>query len=211
MKKVENMHETAGLPEQNLPIASAPPDKSSRSESLDTTPAIGAAVSRESAWPGIASAAVSATTTDPSILRSIERAHDLMSLHALRFRDGGADSLHVVIKPGSGLRLSLNLQMRGGGIAVQARLNHGDFDFLSRHWNELQQRLEMRGILLAPLEQGEPTLGSAPDERRNANIRPGQGDARSAEAFAGLASTRSLVIPPAPPRAEIPRGQESWP
>jgi hypothetical protein len=211
MKKVENMHETAGLPEQNLPVASAPPDKSSRSESLDTSPAIGAAVSRESAWPGIASEAVSATTADPSILRSIERAHDLMSLHALRFRDGGADSLHVVIKPGSGLRLSLNLQMRGGGIAVQARLNHGDFDFLSRHWNELQQRLEMRGILLAPLEQGEPTLGSAPDERRNANIRPGQGDARSAEAFAGLASTRSLVIPPAPPRAEIPRGQESWP
>jgi hypothetical protein len=126
-------------------------------------------------------------------------------------RDCGADSLHVVIKPGSGLRLSLNLQMRGGSVAIQARLNHGDFDFLSRHWNELQQQFAARGIRLASLEQGEPTLGSTPDECRNANLRPGQGDARSAEAFAGLASTRSLVIPPAPSRAEIPRGQESWP
>ena len=209
MKKADNMHETAGLPEQNLPVGSASAAKSSRSESLDTAAAIGGAVGRESASPGIASEAVSATTTDPSIIRSIERAHDLMSLHALRLRDSGADSLHVVIKPGSGLRLSLHLRMRGG-IEVQARLNHGDFDFLSRHWNELQQQLGTRGILLAPLEQGEPTLGSTPDECRNANIRPGEDDARSAEAFAGLASTRSLVIPPTPVRAKTPRGRESW-
>jgi hypothetical protein len=211
MKKADNMHETADLPEQNLPVGSASAAKSSRSESLDTAAAIGGAVGREPASPGIASESVSATTTDPSIIRSIERAHDLMSLHALRLRDCGADSLHVVIKPGSGLRLSLNLQMRGGSVAIQARLNHGDFDFLSRHWNELQQQFAARGIRLASLEQGEPTLGSTPDDCRNANLRPGQGDARSAEAFAGLASTRSLVIPPAPSRAEIPRGQESWP
>jgi hypothetical protein len=210
MQKADNMHETAGVPEQNLPVGAASAAKSSRSESLDTTAATGGAVGRESASPGIASEGVSATT-DPSIIRSIERAHDLMSLHALRLRDCGADSLHVVIKPGSGLRLSLNLQMRGGSVAIQARLNHGDFDFLSRHWNELQQQFAARGIRLASLEQGEPTLGSTPDECRNANLRPGQGDARSAEAFAGLASTRSLVIPPAPSRAEIPRGQESWP
>jgi hypothetical protein len=209
MQKADNMHETAGVPEQNLPVDSAPAAKSSRSESLDTTAATGGAVGRESASPGIASEGVSATT-DPSIIRSIERAHDLMSLHALRLRDSGADSLHVVIKPGSSLQLSLQVRMRGGSVEIQARLNHGDFDFLSRHWNELQQQLGTRGILLAPLEQGEPTLGSTLDECRNANIRPGMDDARSAEAFAGLASTRSLVIPPAPVRAKTPRGRETW-
>ena len=91
MKKADNMHEIAGVPEQNLPVGSSSVAKLSRSEGLDTTAAIGGEVGRESASPGIAAEAASATTTDPSIIRSIERAHDLMSLHALRLRDGGAD------------------------------------------------------------------------------------------------------------------------
>jgi hypothetical protein len=87
----------------------------------------------------------------------VERANDLMSLHAFRLRDSGADSLQVVIKPGSGLQLSLDLQTRDGNVEMRATLHHGDFDSLNQHWSELQQQLESRGIRLGPLVSDNPT------------------------------------------------------
>src|SRR5262249_38132428 len=87
----------------------------------------------------------------PVSLQSLERTHELMSLHAVQLKESGNDSMQVVIKPGPSLQLSLNLQMRNGNVEMRALLQHGDFDLLSRHWPELQQQLESRGVRLGPL------------------------------------------------------------
>src|SRR5215471_6066050 len=128
MKKAQNKFEIAGLPEKNLPVGSVLTAKFSHSPA-DSTAATGA--------------------TETLLIRSLERARDMISLQALRLCELGADSLHVVIKPGAGLQLSLHLKTHSGVVDVLARLNHGDFHSLSPHWNELQRQLLMRGIRLA--------------------------------------------------------------
>ena len=84
-------------------------------------------------------------------MRAVERTHDMMALHAMRLVESNSDSLSVVIKPAVGTELSLELRQRNGGVEAQATLTRGDHQFLSQHWPELQQRLEQRGIKLAPL------------------------------------------------------------
>ena len=102
--------------------------------------------------------------------RSLERTHDLVSLHALRLRDSSAESLRVMIRPGPGMQLSLDLHLRaGGGIDVSARLNRGDYEFLNSHWTELQHQLESRGVRLSALAHSEQSESGA---------RPGFGQPR---------------------------------
>ena len=91
----------------------------------------------------------------------------------MRVNDVGTDSLQVVIKPGAGTQLSLELRQHGGGVEVQAALQQGDFKHLSQHWPELQQRLEQRGIRLAPLTDdgtlangGSGTFQTKPESNR---------------------------------------------
>ena len=81
-------------------------------------------------------------------------------MHTVQLRESGANSLQVVIKPDAGLQLSLQLQQRDGGIDVQARVDHGDYNLLSQHWGELQQQLDSRGIRVAPLSNPESFFGS---------------------------------------------------
>jgi hypothetical protein len=87
--------------------------------------------------------------------RAIERTHDMIALQGLRLVDAKLDSLQVVIKPGAGMQLSLELRQHGGVIDAQAVLQRGDFGPLSQHWPELQQRLGQHGVHLAPLSNGE--------------------------------------------------------
>jgi hypothetical protein len=87
--------------------------------------------------------------------RAIERTHDMIALQGLRLVDAKLDSLQVVIKPGAGLQLSLELRQHGGVIDAQAVLQRGDFGPLNQHWPELQQRLGQHGVQLAPLSNGE--------------------------------------------------------
>jgi hypothetical protein len=89
--------------------------------------------------------------------RALERTHDMIALQTMRLVDAKVDTLHVVIKPGAGLQLSLELHQHGDVIDAQAVLQRGDFGPLNQHWPELQQRLEQRGIQLAPLSNGDNT------------------------------------------------------
>jgi len=84
-------------------------------------------------------------------MRDVERTHDLVSIHALRMVESKSDSLQVVIKPGAGTELSLELRHRNGNIEAEAILQRGDYQLMNQHWPELQQKLEQRGIKLAPL------------------------------------------------------------
>ncbi len=81
----------------------------------------------------------------------LERTHDLVATHAMRLENSDNTSLTVVIKPGGGTQMSLELRQQSNGIAAQASLQQGDYKHLSQNWPELQQRLEQRGIRLAPL------------------------------------------------------------
>jgi hypothetical protein len=162
MEKAENMNEFSGTPEQYLPAAA-----SSATEEAPRTFVVRPASStaREDKPESFSAFSAVSTTTAPTdtfptttaqepasiSLQSLERTQELISLHSVQLRASENDSLQVVIKPGADLHLSLNLQMRDGKVEVQALLHHGDFNSLSRHWEELQQQLETRGVRLAPL------------------------------------------------------------
>lgn len=87
--------------------------------------------------------------------RILDHAGEMVMGHSLRMRMDGTESLQVVIKPGAGVALGLELQQHGQRIEVQATLQSGDFNQLNQHWAELQQRLEAQGVRLAPLLAGE--------------------------------------------------------
>ena len=145
--------------------------------------------------------------------RALERTHDMIALQAVHMNDSKLDSLHVVIKPGAGMQLSLEMRQHGDAVDAQAVLQRGDFGQLSQHWPELQQRLEERGVRLAPLAGGE---NSTADCGTNGFQQPhrefaGQ-DSIEASAFAefALASAAIQSTTPATGVAAIRRGWETW-
>ena len=157
MKKGIKTKETAGQAEQKLPGAAEVnaganlPSQAERAahDSSGTTAITQGTGTTESS-----------THLSRSESRSIERTADLMMVHATKLRDTGGESLRVVIKPGSGLQLSLDLHRDENGILIRALLNRGDFNFLSQRWTELQQNLEARGVRLAPLLCEDQELAS---------------------------------------------------
>jgi len=85
--------------------------------------------------------------------------------------------------------LSLHLQLRDGGVEVQAVLDRGNFGLLNRHWPELQQQLELRGVRVAPLANAEPSFGGGSEGFRQPTTSHGQqagDDADAAEMPAAL-------------------------
>jgi hypothetical protein len=225
MQKAEKMNEFPASAEQNVPVppagvageelpvktvksmnSAARADKSEPVSTLSSTGA-GPAAS-DNTLSSVAQTAQAASSTS---LRSLERTHDLMSLHAFRLRDSGADSLQVVIKPGPGMQLSLNLQMRDGHVEMRATLHRGDFNFMNGHWSELQQQLGARGVRLAPLTSGEQAgpgdKGSFQQPARQQNEQ----DSVPAGAFAEFALAGALKSTPSTttPTRTL-RGWESW-
>ncbi|MGA2868607.1 MAG: hypothetical protein ABSF34_05550 [Verrucomicrobiota bacterium] len=137
--------------------------------------------------------------------QALERTHDLVAAHALRVSDVGTDSLQVVIKPGAGTQLSLELRQRDGGVEVQASLQQGDFKNLSQHWPELQQRLEQRGIRLASLtDDGSLANSDSGTFKQNQN--------QSGEALAelGLATRTTGTFTQPTSRVKAAAGWETW-
>ena len=137
--------------------------------------------------------------------QALERTHDLVAAHALRVSDVGTDSLQVVIKPGAGTQLSLELRQRGGGVEVQAALQQGDFKNLSQHWPELQQRLEQRGIRLAPLTDDGPLANSDSGTFKQNQNQPGE-----ALAELGLATPMTGTFTQPTSRVKAAAGWETW-
>jgi hypothetical protein len=172
MKKADKMPKSAGWAEQVLPEEQLAADgvEIAAQQPLPTTTSPhnirGEPVSQPDSTFGdddVATATTSTTSSSSTAadgLRSLERIHDLVALHALRLSNTGTDSLHVVVEPGNGTRLSLELRQGPGGIETQAFLHRGDVDFLSQHWPQLQQRLESRGVRLSPLRSStQPSVG----------------------------------------------------
>ena len=141
-------------------------------------------------------------------MRALERAHDMMALHAVRLAEAKSDTLSVVIKPAVGTELSLELRQHDGGVEAQATLTRGDREFFSQHWPELQQRLEQRGVKLAPLA-GETNF-SANDHGHFHRHQTSQEDAaQQASAFAEFASVAATGGATAR-QALVHDGWESW-
>lgn len=142
--------------------------------------------------------------------RSLERTHDLMSLHALRLRDSSADSLRVVIRPGPGMQLALDLHLTAnGGVEVRALMNRGDYQFLNAHWAELQQQLEPRGVRLAPLTSAD-TGGESATDFAGSRRQPKPDESKSAEALPGLPFVAAAAAPAKARRPAAARGLELW-
>ena len=165
MKKNANTNKVAGLDGTVLPGAAS----ASAREKVLPTPALAGPVRAAESNSGetninrtlpdtFSSVEFSAAQTLailPSLtdarMRNLERTHDMVALHAVRLVEAKTDTLSVVIKPGAGTELSLELRHRNGDIEAHAVLSRGDFQLMNQHWPELQQRLEQRGIKLAPL------------------------------------------------------------
>jgi hypothetical protein len=120
-------------------------------------------------------------------LRNLERTHDMVALHAVRLVEGQTDSLSVVIKPGAGTELSLQLRQRDGGVEAHAVLQRGDFQLMNQHWPELQQRLEQRGIKLAPLGSETNFLTDSGSGFKQQQQASQEAEAQKASAFAEFA------------------------
>jgi hypothetical protein len=232
MKKADKTPKVAGPAEQDLPG-----DPASVSEELPkaqkiTTPASlhageklestitiePAAAARISASPETANAVAITAAASPAMpadsrLRVLERTHDIVALHAMRLGESGSDSLHVVIKPGAGVQLSLELRQNEGGIEVRASLHKGDFGHLSQYWPELQQRLEARGVRVGTLTCSENCADSGQQQFQQSKQQPSPDqDPLHAGAFAEFALAGSLREAPAARAARTAsyRGWETW-
>jgi hypothetical protein len=117
--------------------------------------------------------------------------------------------MQVVIKPSPDLHLALNLQMRDGQMEVSAHLQRGDYEFLNRHWSDLQQQLEARGVRLAPLSNNESTASSGNFSQQSGR-QSSEEKAAKTGAFAEFALA-SVLAPKRPAKAATAsRGWESW-
>jgi hypothetical protein len=223
MQKAQKTNEFSALAEQKLPVSPAgntgedlpvgtghAPNPMPHSDKSELSTVSGTAISSP-ASPAQAASLGSEVSQWPSVgpARSLERAHDLMSLHAFRLRDSGADSLQVVIKPGAGLQLSLNLQMRNGNVEMHATLQRGDFDLMSRHWRELQQQLEPRGIRLGALTCGEQFAGSGNPLFQDSGRHQTAEDTLRTGALDDF-SLAGALKPAAATQTSTPRGWEKW-
>jgi hypothetical protein len=142
-------------------------------------------------------------------VRTLDRTHDMMVLHATRLVESTSSTLSVVIKPAVGMELSLELRQRSEGVEAQATVTRGDAQFLSQHWPELQQRLEQRGIKLAPLDTNAGL--SADDQRQSQQPQnPEEEAALRASAFAEFASLGAANGGASARLAVIHDGWESW-
>jgi hypothetical protein len=138
--------------------------------------------------------------------RALERVQDMVVLHADRLSESGNASLQVVLKPGAGTQLSLELRQRGDGVEAQAVLQRGDFEHLNQQWPALQQQLEQRGIRLAPLVSGENFVGTGEN-----NFQPKQNQSAEPDAFSTFAEVAPAgSFAPTPASAGTHRGWESW-
>ncbi len=230
MKRAARQNEFAGSAEQELPtkavapVANGPPARRRRavepalqggfSGLIPASGAVGEASSLSAKAAPLVAADSSSHVSAPEA-QLVEQAQRLMTAEAVQLRQSGVDSLRVVIRPDTSLQLTLHLHQRESGIEVQARLDHGDYGLLSRHWNFLQQQLDLRGIRLAPLLHSESFSGGGHQARHQLSQSDGQ-PAGEEDAWAGkmVASTPGSQPPGrvavASVSATARRHWESW-
>jgi hypothetical protein len=218
MQKADKVNDFTGSTEQNLPVTatatgssiSVKPAKAASSlfeSTKDASVAIGSSFSATDSTSGM-DARVDQIFPNTAA-RNVERAQDIMALHAMRLRDSGRDSMQIVIKPSPDLHLALNLQNRDGVIEVTAQLQRGDYEMLNRHWADLQQQMEARGVRVAPLNQNQTPGNSSGNASSQPRQNPEDRTTRDG-AFAEFALSGVLVPKRAATKATAPRGWESW-
>jgi hypothetical protein len=226
MNKAEPERKAAGTPEPDMPgvtvinaLQSAASPKpaakpAARIESSESTTTASVSTTERPSAPTdtSSSSSISASSQTELRTRALDRTHDILALQGLRLKESNASSLQVVIKPGAGLQLSLQLQQGADGIQAQAVLQQGDFNQLNQHWGELQQRLEERGIKLAPLGQDSSATFAGGENFQQPSQQPDRQDALSAGAFAEFATigAASRGTAPAMATADTSRGWEGW-
>ncbi len=224
MNKAEHEAKVAGTPEPSLAgvtVMSALPS------AAHAKPAARAAArvesSEASTLANFSSAARTPTTAETSSTnlisassqtelrtRALDRTHDILALQGLRLKETNAGSLSVVIKPGAGVQLALQLKQTADGIEAQAILQQGDFKQLNQHWADLQQRLVERGIKLAPLGQEGAAMNSGSENFQRPSQQSAEQYSLSAGAFAEFASAGAATARPVPAGATASRGWEGW-
>jgi len=224
MKKAHKMQKVAGSAEQDLPGYSAAGSEelpkgqkisekgASQGEKAEST-AI-ELPTRVSTSVNPPSATITSDGVAPSSMietRVLERTHDIVALHAMRLTDTGAQSLHVVVKPGNGIQISLELRQSARGIEVSASLHKGDYDQLNQHWPDLQERLEARGVRVSTLTPSENYTGTG-QHFHQSKQQSSQQESLHAGAFAEFALAGSMTEAPAAraARASAYRGWETW-
>ena len=152
----------------------------------------------------------------PAGTTSLERTQEMMASQVVRLHESGADELRVVIKPDAGLQLSLNLRQGDGVVEVRAVLDRGNFDLLNRHWPELQQQLESRGMRVAPLSCADENFGGGSEGFRQPTTPHGQHAGDDAD-FDSAPAEPAVLIPGLPTAtatasasATLARNWETW-
>jgi hypothetical protein len=214
MKQAEKTNNLAGQTEKVLPggIISATKANPSSYFSANSEQLTAAAAANSS--PGDGSSvvstlpmdAVAGSVTADMRTRMLERTQEMMTVNAARLSDSGNSSMQVVIKPDAGTRLSLELRQQGGNVHVQAVLQQGDFGHLNQQWSDLQQRLGLKGIQLAPLmDQGSfaNSTGSETFQNKQNQTAEGVPEVSLVDAPAGMFTPEAT---PAPAH----RGWETW-
>jgi hypothetical protein len=139
--------------------------------------------------------AVNLIQVPSAVPQYVERTQEMISLQVIYAQETGANEMRVVIKPDTGLQLSLHLQQRDGGVEVQAVLERGNFGLLNRHWPELQQQLELRGVRVAPLANAEQSFGGGSEGFRQPTTSHGQHAGDDADP----AEMPAVLLPGLPP------------
>jgi hypothetical protein len=152
----------------------------------------------------------------PAGTTSLERTQEMMASQVVRLHESGVDELRVVIKPDAGLQLSLNLRQGDGVVEVRAVLDRGNFDLLNRHWPELQQQLESRGMRVAPLSCADENFGGGSEGFRQPTTPHGQHAGDDAD-FDSAPAEPAVLIPGLPTAtatasasATLARNWETW-
>jgi len=223
MKKAENTNQTTGQAEKVLPgqsLSAARVSNSLRADSASATtndlPTATNIIPLSSAMDRNANAtsnsdAVAVANLSDIQARAMERTHDMVTNNALRLVSTQSDTMQVVLKPGAGTELSLELRQRGGVIEAQAVLQHGDYQNLSQHWPDLQQRLEQKGIKLAALTSDESSLPFNGSQGNPKNQESSEHEALFASAFAEFSLAGVMHAATATPMANMVRnGFETW-
>jgi hypothetical protein len=215
MKQAEKTNKIAGQTEKVLPgnVVSAARENQSSGISLNTQSIMATATADSPASASVngvsslSADSVAASAAANARANTLERTQELVTVSAVRLSDSGNNSMQVVIKPDAGTQLSLELRQQGGNVEVQAVLQQGDFNHLNQQWPDLQQRLDERGIRLAPLTD---------DGASGSNNSGGEAFQNKQNQTNGVVPELSLVNSPAgrftPEAAQTSthRGWETW-
>jgi hypothetical protein len=212
MKKVDKLNKFAGTTEKILPgntvVLARENNLSARADQpAGNNTAEVSTSGREAIVPFMTTDSVAGSAAIDNRAHTLEHVSEMVVQHAMRLNGSGGDALQVVIKPGAGTQLSLELRRHGDGVEVQAVLQQGDFGHLNQNWPELQQRLEQRGIRLAPL-MGDVNF-SAGNGGHTFQQKPNQPAEALAE-FTPAFSVAGTFARPVAASATAHRGWETW-